>query len=411
VQVHSIGAEGRLVVVLRPGDTEGRLRDAFAEKTRLETIGRAIISCAHTLRNKLGALDNHLTMASSAAVPAERRQAALATLARGMGPVVQEISAILDTGLNRPSTDELCDLTLPLREALRIVRPPLERKGVELAVHVAPGVPRVRANAEDVERILVYLLTNAEEALERSGRVAGTIRVDVDVADGSFAEIRVTDDGGGVAEGMEGMIFEPFYTGDPEGRSFGLGLSESRRLALRWNGCLSLHNRPGEGATFILSFPPATQPARPAHATSSVVTSAYAGLARLRNSSILLVSDSPEYRDSTRVCLETLHRPKLLTDVATARAALDAMGEAAEGGEPYDVVLVDYGLPDADGRSFHRAVRRRWPDLARRVVIVTGERIEGDIGVFLQEKGVRYLSKPLVPDHLVACIAEVIAGN
>jgi two-component system, NtrC family, sensor histidine kinase HydH len=76
--------------------------------------------------------------------------------------------------------------------------------------------------------------------------------------DGAFVIIEVADSGPGIAKARLGRIFDLFYSTKPEGTGFGLW--SARRNALANGGELTVHSRPGEGATFSLSLPRAMEP-------------------------------------------------------------------------------------------------------------------------------------------------------
>jgi signal transduction histidine kinase/CheY-like chemotaxis protein len=402
------GASGDgLVGMVRDEDLLARLGQSIVEQDRMAFVGRALAAWAHTIRNKLAAIDNHLTLANSVSTPVVRREAALSNLARTLRPAFNEVSELLNMGIEAGSDTGAVDLATPFAEARRLAWHQLERSGIQLTFSVAEGTPAVTAPSHYVEHIVSLLVSNAANAFRHNGRPAGTLAVNGASGTPGVVVIRVRDDAGGVREGYEEMIFEPFFTTNPDRRAAGLGLSHARRLAESCGGTLILENQPGHGATFVL-----TLPAAPASAVTSApvpsTTNAYDAVAPLRGSRILLVADNREYRDSTMAYLHTIHQPELITDTANVRDGIQAVAEAQAAGEPYHAILVDYRLPDGDGRQFFEHVAGSWPDLSHRVIVMTGDRIEGDLESFLAEHQVPHVGKLAGADVLAATVSAVI---
>jgi signal transduction histidine kinase len=133
--------------------------------------------------------------------------------------------------------------------------------GVALRRDVAPGLPLVLADRDQVLQVLLNLVSNALDAMPRGGTLEISARP---AAEGvAFA---VTDTGPGIAEGDLARVFEPYFTTKAGGT--GLGLAIARRIAEEHAGRLDAASAPGRGATFTLTLPAAsaaaaTSPASP----------------------------------------------------------------------------------------------------------------------------------------------------
>jgi signal transduction histidine kinase len=102
--------------------------------------------------------------------------------------------------------------------------------------------------------VVISLLTNAVDAMPRGG----TLEVGTRARNGAGGgvECAIRDDGPGIAPEHQERIFDPFFTTKGPGVGVGLGLSSSLRIMQRHNGLIEVRSRPGEGTTFVLSFPP-----------------------------------------------------------------------------------------------------------------------------------------------------------
>jgi len=142
-----------------------------------------------------------------------------------------------------------CDVNEVVRETLRLVAPP---DGVRVDTTLADSLPRVRADAFVLRRILENLVRNAVEAIDGA---AGAVTVTTEQRGGDGGSVRVTvaDNGKGMTRPELERAFDDFYTTKPGGT--GLGLSIVRRLVLDLNGSVKVETQPGQGTTFFVELP------------------------------------------------------------------------------------------------------------------------------------------------------------
>lgn len=116
----------------------------------------------------------------------------------------------------------------------------------------ASELPLIVANREEIQRVILNLLLNAEQAIRGTDR-PGSIGVRTRAADGS-AVLEIADDGPGIPHHLTSRIFEPFFTTKPIGEGTGLGLSISLGIAEAHGGSLTLIPA-DRGACFALRLP------------------------------------------------------------------------------------------------------------------------------------------------------------
>jgi signal transduction histidine kinase len=139
-----------------------------------------------------------------------------------------------------------------LDDAVAIVNHQLELNKVKVVVEREEGLPRIRANANQLQQVLINLMMNAQQAMGEKG---GTVRVGARrTADGDV-EVSVRDDGPGIPSEIQAKIFEPFFTTKPGGKGTGLGLSVSYGIVKDHGGEIALDSAPGEGACFRITIP------------------------------------------------------------------------------------------------------------------------------------------------------------
>jgi two-component system sensor histidine kinase HydH len=134
-----------------------------------------------------------------------------------------------------------------------LLRPEAATRGIELVMNVPEGLPSLTADPAQLKQALINLVINAIQAIERNGRIDVDMRADP--AAGAFF-VRVCDNGPGVSGEKRSSIFEPFFTTKSEGS--GLGLWIVQQIATAHGGLVTVEDRPGGGATFVLRLPLAT---------------------------------------------------------------------------------------------------------------------------------------------------------
>jgi len=217
----------------------------------------------HELNNALTPILNYAKLALRNPEPAYRERALgqiaeaaqrAATITRGM------------LGLTRPGGSpghrEPTDLVRLVEEVILLAKKDLERHRVRVEL-TTNGNPGARANAAQIQQVVLNLLINARQAMPEGGSVR--IRLGLD-GTGRLAEISVADTGMGIAPAQLRRIFEPFYSTkagpDVSGQGgTGLGLSVCRDIIEAHHGRLRAESRLGQGSTFTIILPACPSPA------------------------------------------------------------------------------------------------------------------------------------------------------
>lgn len=142
----------------------------------------------------------------------------------------------------------LGDVRWAVDDTLAILHDSFKRQGVAVAIDVAQALPPAALGQNDLEQLLLNLLTNAREAVPRGGSVRVTARR----TDGAL-EIAIADDGHGIAPEHLGLVQEPFFTTKSGGS--GLGLSICRTIVWSAGGRIAIDSTPGLGTTVTLVLP------------------------------------------------------------------------------------------------------------------------------------------------------------
>jgi two-component system sensor kinase FixL len=136
----------------------------------------------------------------------------------------------------------------------RIVRIDAVSKGIQARIVLAPGALLVLGDAVAVQQIILNLVNNAMDALQRVRSEPRILTLTTEAqTDSRYGAIRVEDSGPGISEEQKAKLFKPFFTTKRDG--LGLGLSICRSLAESLGGRVEFIDRPGPGALFQLNLP------------------------------------------------------------------------------------------------------------------------------------------------------------
>ncbi|MCS6931990.1 MAG: ATP-binding protein [Acetobacteraceae bacterium] len=238
-------------------DLAGYLEDDTADRRALErTLAAARLAQAGAVANDL--------------LPAVRRVMAGAAAAEGSsGPQWDAVRAPMGD-LDRPaalsapagSGRGVADLRAALEDALALLRPRLDRAEASAVAEVEEELPPVAMPAPELTRLLLALLTNSVQAIERAGTEDRRIRVSVwrDTASGRI-HASVADTAGGIPSAIVERVFDPFVSTLPSAENLGFGLTLARTIAEQAGATLSVQNEAG-GVAARLTFPSAAS--RPA---------------------------------------------------------------------------------------------------------------------------------------------------
>jgi two-component system, NtrC family, sensor kinase len=152
------------------------------------------------------------------------------------------------------------DLNAVATESAAIVDHQLGINQIRLNKELAPALPQIVGNANQLQQVLMNIMINAQQAMEGS---PGSVTLSTHLLDAETIELRVTDTGPGIPKDIQAKIFEPFFTTKPAGKGTGLGLSVSYGIIKEHRGDVRIESAQGKGTAFIISLPTATSPHAP----------------------------------------------------------------------------------------------------------------------------------------------------
>jgi len=338
--------EYRMAAELALRKSEERLR--LSQK--LESIGLLAGGIAHDFNNILTVIhgqaellkqnldpeDSSTTMANDIVAAAQRaasltRQLLAFSRKQVLAPVVLDLNALVENAVSM------------LRRVLA--------ENIEISTSLQPDTGSIRADANQVEQIVLNLAANARDAMPQGGQLRlTTSAVVIDkptyfetidpVPHGRYAKLTIRDTGVGMSEQTRKKVFEPFFTTKEASRGTGLGLATVYGFVKQSGGYIDVSSVPGKGSNFDIYFP-STKDSIPSVSPSPVSESTIRG-----TETILLVEDESGVRDLAKHILE--EHGYLVIE---AKNGLDALEVASSFEKQIHLVLTDIIMPELDGRS------------------------------------------------------------
>ena len=213
---------------------------------QLSAVGQLAASVAHEVRNPLTAVKMLVEAALRVRDAKPLTSEDLRVIHREVERLEQTVQDFLDFARLPAPRRAICDLGEVIAQAVDLVRARATQQQVEISVSQSLQPIPVALDRAQLNTVLVNLLLNALDVLPAGGRVD----IETQLCDGEGVCVRVSDNGPGIPQAMNGRLFTPFASTKPTGT--GLGLSISQRIVQEHGGRISAGNRPDGGAEFVI---------------------------------------------------------------------------------------------------------------------------------------------------------------
>ena len=416
VSVTRFESDGRVrVVVAHENITELRqTKEALKESEeqlrqaqKMEAIGRLAGGVAHDFNNMLTAILGYSDLVSMQLPEYDKRRESIDQIKKAAdraASLTRQLLAFSRKQVLRPRVINLGELVSDTEKMLRR----LIGEDVNLVVSSQSDLGQVKADPGQIEQVVMNLAINARDARPGGGDLGiqtSNIEVDrfyvdqhVDIKEGAYVLLVVSDNGIGMNEATRSQIFEPFFTTKELGKGTGLGLSTVYGIVKQSGGYLTVQSQPGKGTSFRIYLPKvaaesAQAPVRP-HSRQNV----------LGSETILLVEDEETVRRLTRQVLENCGYSVL--EASHGKQALDIC-DRSEG--TIHLMITDIVMPSMSGPELAQHVGVLRPD-AR--ILFTSGYAEGAVArPKMMVSADMFLAKPFTSDDLARKVREVLDGS
>jgi two-component system, cell cycle sensor histidine kinase and response regulator CckA len=275
---------------------------------------------------------------------------------------------------------------------------------IELETILGSDLPLIKADAGQLEQVIMNLAINARDAMPHGGRfvieTATTSQEEYGI-DGNNASNRgvvltVSDTGSGMDVETLAHIFEPFFTTKEPGKGTGLGLSTVYGIVQQHNGKIRVQSQQGLGSTFRIFFPPADSTTEPTSTKPRHEKKSFAG-----SETILLVEDDADVRSLARRMLES--SGYTVVDAANASEATRIITDKSKN---VQMVVTDVIMPGGSGRDLADNICKLGVNVP--ILFVSGYTDDLLIRHGILQGGIDFLEKPYTAETLRSKIREVL---
>ena len=421
-------AEAAIVYVL---ETTGQrsLENQVNQRARMESVGQLAGGIAHDFNNVLSAImmaTDFLLNAHKPTDPSFQDIMQIKQNANRAASLVRQLLAFSRRQTLRPQVldlgERLEDLTIMLRRLIG--------EKVKLEVKHGRDLWPVKADISQFEQVIVNLAVNARDAMPNGGKL-NVHTANVDAAEAAKLEykgmpaadyvlVEVADTGTGIPHDIIDKIFDPFFSTKDVGKGTGLGLSTVYGIVKQTGGFIYPDSQTGKGTTFRIFLPrhmpdadddmsdilaPPIVAEAPVAAKSVEPNSAPAQPADdlTGQGTILLVEDEEGLR-----ALNARGLTSRGYSVLEAGNGVEAIEVLAKNGGKVDLVVSDVVMPEMDGPTLLKELRKRNPAL--KIIFVSGYAEEAFAKSLPQGEQFSFLPKPFTLKQLVGAVKETMSA-
>jgi signal transduction histidine kinase len=399
----AVTADGQAHVIETITDVTERKRmeEAVRRSEKMDALGRLAGGIAHDFNNLLTIINGHGEHMLQQLDEDDPRAGSIRDIHRAVeraADLTQHLIAFSHHQILQPTVQDLNALVTDIEPALRS----LVGTRVDLTIALETDAGRVVTDREQLEQVILKLVTNARDAMPQGGlvRIATTrgmvheaTACQHSVRPGTYVQLSVADTGVGIDAETQAHLFEPFFQRAGLGRGSGLGLAKAYGIIRQSGGFIELSSEPGRGSTFTICLPRC-------EAISPAPIAVPPKEPRLGHKTILVVEDD----EDVRLVVGDMLRARGYR-VREACDGVEALQVLQDSSDPVQMVLTDVMMPRMTGPE----LIKRMESLSMPVKVLymsgyTDEILEPGMG---QRLG--FIQKPFTSNALLQKVSETFA--
>jgi PAS domain S-box-containing protein len=403
---HQFDYSGRRVRLVVAQDISERhlLEQQLRQAQKMEAVGRLAGGVAHDFNNLLMVIKGHTELLMNTLPPADRTSRKIAQIDRAADRAAALTKQLLAFSRMQVLQPRVMNLNGVVEDMGKLL-PRLIGEDVELGIRTAPDLGSIRADASQMEQIIMNLAVNARDAMPTGGRLMiETANADLDrtynsthpiVKPGRYVLLAVSDTGTGMDAETQTHIFEPFFTTKEAGKGTGLGLATVYGVVKQSGGFIWVYSEVGKGTSFKIYLPRVEQPE-----DKGALTVAFAEAPR-GTETILLAEDEQDVREVAREFLESGGYT-----VIEAVNGAEALRLAAEHEASIDLLVTDMVMPGMTGRELAGRLQQLRSGIAAVYMSGYSEQTAAETG--RADATMRLLTKPFSRGSILRAVREAL---
>jgi two-component system cell cycle sensor histidine kinase/response regulator CckA len=406
---HQFDYAGRRVRLVVAQDISERhlLEQQLRQAQKMEAVGRLAGGVAHDFNNLLMVIKGHTELLMSALSPADSVARKITQIDRAADRAAALTKQLLAFSRKQVLQPRVMNLNGVVEDMGKLL-PRLIGEDVELGIRTAPGLGAIRADASQMEQIIMNLAVNARDAMPTGGRlIIETSNAELDrtynsthpiVKPGRYVLLAVSDTGTGMDTETQAHIFEPFFTTKEAGKGTGLGLATVYGVVKQSGGFIWVYSELGKGTSFKIYLPRVDQPEDKANTTPPLAE------APRGTETILLAEDEQDVREVAREFLESGGYT-----VIEACNGADALRLATEHKAAIDLLVSDMVMPGMTGKELARRLKQQHSGLG--VVYMSGYSEQTAAETAETDGNMLLLTKPFSRGSILRTVREALNAS
>jgi hypothetical protein len=406
---HQFDYAGRRVRLVVAQDISERhlLEQQLRQAQKMEAVGRLAGGVAHDFNNLLMVIKGHTELLMSALSPADSVARKITQIDRAADRAAALTKQLLAFSRKQVLQPRVMNLNGVVEDMGKLL-PRLIGEDVELGIRTAPGLGAIRADASQMEQIIMNLAVNARDAMPTGGRlIIETSNAELDrtynsthpiVKPGRYVLLAVSDTGTGMDTETQAHIFEPFFTTKEAGKGTGLGLATVYGVVKQSGGFIWVYSELGKGTSFKIYLPRVDQPEDKANTTPPFAE------APRGTETILLAEDEQDVREVAREFLESGGYT-----VIEACNGADALRLATEHKAAIDLLVSDMVMPGMTGKELARRLKQQHSGLG--VVYMSGYSEQTAAETAETDGNMLLLTKPFSRGSILRTVREALNAS
>jgi len=387
--------------------TERRaLEDQFRQAQKMEAVGRLAGGVAHDFNNLLMVVSGYTEVLLEDLKESDPLLPKVQAIQQAADRATTLTRQLLAFSRKQLLELKVVDVNAIVADMERLLRP-LIGENIDLTTRLSPNLGHTRADAGQLEQVIMNLVVNAKDAMPTGGRIViQTSEEELDavrrehslIQPGSYILLSVSDTGAGMDKETQSRIFEPFFTTKEKGKGTGLGLSTVYGIVKQSGGYIFAHSESGAGTTFRIYLPKVLDPAgQPGVAKQPQVATG-------GSETVLLVEDEESVRELVR---ETLKSKGY--SVMEAPDGIQGMKVAESFDGKIDILITDVAMPGMSGHELAKRVAASRPGI--KILFLSGYTEDAIIHEGVLDPGTAFLQKPFTLQALARKVREVLHGE
>jgi PAS domain S-box-containing protein len=369
-----------------------RLEQQLLQSEKLSGLGTMISGVAHELNNPLTVIMGNTELMLMDKSISLKDNKSLRIIFKESERAAKIVSGLLTFAREHRPERRTIKINDIIEESYRLREYNLMTNNIEVILLLSPDIPPILADPYQLQQVFTNIIHNARDALMETGGGTLTIR---SFCRGETISIEFEDSGPGITKENMKRIFDPFFTTKDVGKGTGLGLSMAYGIINEHGGTIEAESAAGSGAKFTVELPVITGP------DSNIAEPGPPGTTPVKGKLILVVDDERYIRDLLKQALsERGHKIK------TASTVEEAIHLSEQ--NTFDAVVLDIKMPGMGGKELYAHIRNNSPELANRMLFITGDVLSDDTQVFLKTSAAKYIEKPFKIDAFIKALNDVL---